>query len=156
MNMPAKPSTGQSNSTKAELEATVKELRAALEEAQNIAATFANLKDALEESQRKEASLQEKIADLQSDLQQHKESVNKLEKELDKVAQLKAELAQAKQEALKLAEINEGLSLEIKKLKKEQEGLKGQDYKIVDQTRVRPIQKESEKPVDFATKSWLL
>jgi uncharacterized coiled-coil DUF342 family protein len=166
MNTPAKPSANHSTPTNPELEATVAELRAALEEAQHKEETFAELKESLEESYRKEGSLQQQIADLKSDLQHQKKSVHKLEKELEKIDQLKSELEQAKKAAFQLAEANEKLNQEIQTLKKEAP-LKKEDTSLKVQRNDqrndevyhnpgRPIQKETEKPADFAAKSWLL
>lgn len=156
MNTPAKPSASHSTPTTAELEATVAELRVALEEAKHKEATFANLKDALEESHRKEGALQQQITDLKSDLQHQKKSVHKLEKELEKIDQLQTELEQAKKAALQLAEANEKLNQETQTLKKEDKSLKVQKNSELYHNPGRPIQKETEKPVDFASKSWLL
>lgn len=71
--------------TKAELETTVSELR-----------------EALKESHGKENSLQQQIADLQSDLQEQKILLQKLLAELKQTNQLKAELEQAKKVILQL------------------------------------------------------
>jgi chromosome segregation ATPase len=114
------------------------------------------LKDALEESHRKEGSLQQQISDLEANLQHQQKLVDKLQKELEKIGQLKTELEQAKKAAIQLAEANEKLTQEVNSLKKEHEDLKPQDHSIVSQMPGRPTQKETDKPVDFATKSWLL
>ena len=71
--------------TKAELETTVNELR-----------------EALKESHGKENSLQQQIADLQSDLQEQKILLQKLLGELEQTSQIKAELEQAKKVILQL------------------------------------------------------
>lgn len=80
MNTPAKPSARHATPTKAELEATVTKLRAALEEAQHKETTLTELKDALEESHRKEGSLQQQISDLEANLQHQQKLVDKLQK----------------------------------------------------------------------------
>jgi septal ring factor EnvC (AmiA/AmiB activator) len=156
-----------------------------LKEAKHKEAHLVDLKDALEEAYRKEGSLQQQIADLQADLQEQEKVVKKLEKELANTAGLKKEFEQAKKAAIQLAEANELLMQEIDSLKKEKAGHKAQDHKAQDlkaqdlkvqdlkvqdlkvqdlkvqdqrmpgQSR-RPIQKEGEKPADFAAKSWLL
>lgn len=159
MNIPAKPSAKQSIPTKAELEATITELQAALEEAQqkHQDGPFAELKNDLEEAYRKEGALQQQISDLQSDLQHYKKSVHKLEKELEKTDHLKTELEQAKKAAMQLAEANEELTQEVKTVNKgETQIQKGPGHEIIYHAPDRPIQKESDKPADFAKTSWLL
>jgi chromosome segregation ATPase len=156
MNTPAKSSASRSYLTKAQLEATVTELRAALAEAQRKEPAFTDLKDALEASHKKEVHLQQQIADLQSDLQQQKDFLNKLEKDLEKIDKLKIELEQAKKAAIQLAAANEKLNQEVNGLKKENETLKTQENSLPAQMPGRPIQKETEKPADFAKNSWLL
>jgi chromosome segregation ATPase len=176
MNTRARPSARHSTPTKAELEATITELRASLEEAQHKEETFAELKEALDEAHRKEGALQQQISDLQSDLQHQNRSVHKLEKELEKLAQLKTELEQAKKAAFQLAEANEKLNQEVQTLKKQNESLTAKGHNIAYQPQEkaietyhpqekaietyhppeRPIQKESEKPADFAKTTWLL
>lgn len=159
MNMPGKPSAKQSIPTKADLEATITELKAALEEAlqKHQESPFAELKDDLEEAYRKEGALQQQISDLQSDLQHYKKSVHKLEKELEKTESLKTELEQAKKAALQLAQANEKLTQEINTLKKgETQIQKGPGHEIIYHPPDRPIQKDSDKPADFAKNSWLL
>ncbi|MEO8893691.1 MAG: hypothetical protein ABI417_19565 [Coleofasciculaceae cyanobacterium] len=159
MTMPDKPSTKQTIPTKADLEATITELKAALEEASQKPqeSPFSELKDDLEEAYRKEGALQQQISDLQADLQHYKKSVHKLEKELEKAEQFKTELAQAKQAALQLAEANEKLTQEINTLQKgESQIQKGPGHEIIYHPPDRPIQKETDKPADFAKNSWLL
>lgn len=159
MNTPAKPSAKQSIPTKAELEAQITQLKAALEEAQQKPheEPFAQLKDDLEEAYRKEGALQQQVSDLQSDLQHYKKSVHKLEKELDKVDNLKTELEQAKKAAFQLAEANEKLLQELNTLKKGgSEIQKGPGHEIIYHAPDRPIQKDTDKPGDFAKTSWLL
>jgi chromosome segregation ATPase len=156
MNTPAKPSAKRSNATKAELEATVTKLRAALEEAQKKAAAFADLKESLEESHRKEKALQQQITELQADLQHQNESLEKVQKDLKKIADLKTEFEQAKKAAVQLAEANEKLTEEVNALKKENETLNTQEHTMLEPMPGRPVQKESENAVDFAKSSWLL
>lgn len=164
MNTSAKPSARRSPLTKAQLEATVNELRAALEEAKNKAEKaeknedFAELKDSLEEYQIKEGYLKQQIVDLQADLQHQKEALHKMQKDLEKSENLKIELEQAKKAAIQLAKANEKLTQEVNTLKKENEDLKAQGHQKLDQFQIpeRPIQKETDKPADFAKNSWLL
>ncbi|HBL14162.1 MAG TPA: hypothetical protein DD379_22785 [Cyanobacteria bacterium UBA11162] len=148
----AKPSTA----TKAELEETVTQLKAALEEAQQRETTLAELKDALEEAKTKESSLQEQVTNLQSDLQHQKESFDKLQKELEKIDKLKTEFEQAKNAAVQLAQANEKLTKEIELLKKGNESVKETPTQSPVRQLGRPVQKESDKPADFAKSSWLL
>ena len=156
MNTSDKPSAKQSSATKAELEATITELQAALKEAQHKEETFAELKADLEEAYRKEGALQQQINDLQSELQHQKKSVHKLEKELEKIEHLKADFEQAKKAAIQLADANEKLIEEVNTLKKGKETPKGPGHEIIYHAPDRPIQKENEKPADFAKTSWLL
>lgn len=172
MTTPAKPRTTTRNQqpTKSQLEATIRELKAALKEAQEKEVqqkepqhhdeNFDELKHALEEAHRKEGALQQKVTDLQSELQHHKKLVHKLQTEIEKLEQIKSDFEQAKKAALQLAEVNEKLMQEIKTLTKEKEKEKEviptKMNISVESMPPRPIQKESEKQVDFATKSWLL
>lgn len=117
--------------TKAELEATVKELKEALEKAQQKetslvkewketfekthqkeASLAKELKEALDKAQQKEVSFQQQIIDLQSALSEQKELA----------AKLKSDLKDAKQAAVHLADANSKLTetistLEAKKRK---------------------------------------
>ncbi len=162
MKTPAKSIARRPTTTKAELEATVTKLRAALEEAQHKEETFDSLKEALDESHRKEGALQQQISDLHSDLEHERKSVHKLEKQLEQIDQLKKELDQAKKAAVQLAAANEKLIEEVKNLKKQNEDVKPKEKMTLNHMPEkhhmpeRPIQKETETPVDFATKSWLL
>ena len=54
MNTPAKPHARRATPTKAELEATVTQLRADLKEAQQKEETFADLRDSLKEAHKNE------------------------------------------------------------------------------------------------------
>ena len=145
-----------------DLEERVNELKAALAEAQEKEKVLSQFQDALAESNKKEASLQKQITDLQEDLQQQKQSVSILQKEVEKVEKiehLKAELDQAKQAAVQLAQANEKLTKEIDILKKENEALKGNPVRTLDQRNQqikRPVQKSDDTPADFAKNTWLL
>lgn len=156
MNTRSQSSARRSTQTKAELEATVTELRAALEEAQQQDTTLTQLEDALEDANKKEASLQQQIIALQADLQQQQKSVDKLQKQVETIDQLKTEFEQAKKAALQLAQANEKLTQEINALKKENEALKVDGKRSLEPHLGRPIQKDSEKPADFAKNTWLL
>jgi chromosome segregation ATPase len=79
----------RTGTTKAELEATV-----------------AELKEALYKAQSRENSLQKQIIDLQSSLQTQNKLVQDAQKELEQVNVLKAEFEQAKELILKLSETN--------------------------------------------------
>jgi chromosome segregation ATPase len=124
---PAKRTT----TTKADLDTTVMELKAKLEEAT-----------------KRENSLQEQITTLQADLFDQKTHVEKLEQ-----ANLKVELEDAKKTALKLAEANSKLTAEVNALKKENQELKAKGH-------IRPVETHAEevtkKAADFAKTSWLL
>lgn len=166
------PSARRATPTKADLESTITELRTALKEAQHQEEKFVDLKNALEEAYKKEGALEQQITDLQSDLQHQKRLVHKLEKELEKLEPLKKEFEQAKKAALQLAEANDKLTQEINTLKKGNEtpkeqkptALKEQKVSVIKeqehtpryQQPLRPVQKEADKPADFAAKSWLL
>jgi len=161
MNTSDKSSARHSTPTKADLEATITELQAALKEAQHKEERFADLKADLEEAYRKEGALQQQINDLQSELQHQKKSVHKLEKELEKIEHLKADFEQAKKAAIQLADANEKLIQEVNTLKKGdlkkvEETPKGPGHEIIYHAPDRPIQKENDKPADFAKTSWLL
>jgi DNA repair ATPase RecN len=172
MNTQNNPSARRSSATKADLEATITELKTALKEAQHQEERFIDVKNALEEAYKKEGSLEQQITDLQSDLQHQKRLVHKLEKELEKLEPLKKEFEQAKKAALQLAEANDKLTQEINSLKKGNEPIKEQKSTALKEQKVsvikeqehapryqqplRPVQKEADKPADFATKSWLL
>ncbi|MBD1804947.1 hypothetical protein H6F98_05710 [Microcoleus sp. FACHB-SPT15] len=172
MNTPNNPSARRATPTKADLESTITELKTALKEAQHQEEKFVDLKNALEEAYKKEGALEQQITDLQSDLQHQKRLVHKLEKELEKLEPLKKEFEQAKKAALQLAEANDKLTQEINSLKKGNEPIKEQKSTALKEQKVsvikeqehapryqqplRPVQKEADKPADFATKSWLL
>ena len=159
MTMPAKPNSRQSIPTKADLEATITQLKAELDEAlqKPQEGHFTELKNDLEEAYRKEGALQQQISDLQSDLQHYKKSVHKLEKELEKTDHFKTELEQAKKAALQLAQANEMLTQELNTPKKgESQIQKGPGHEVIYHAPDRPIQKDSDKPADFAKNSWLL
>ena len=95
--------------TKAELETTVSELS-----------------EALQAAHRKESSLQQQIADLQSDLQEQKILLQKQIAELEPTKQIKAELEQAKKVILQLLEANSKTTQEANTPKKENKGTSSQ------------------------------
>ncbi|KAB8335220.1 hypothetical protein SD80_002435 [Scytonema tolypothrichoides VB-61278] len=96
--------------TKAELEVTVKELKEALEKAQQKEASLVNeLKETLEKAQQKEASLANEL----------KETVNKAQKkEASVVKELKEALEKAQQKEASLQEQITDLQLDVSKHKK--------------------------------------
>lgn len=88
--------------TKAELETTVSELS-----------------EALQAAHRKENSLQQQIANLQSDLQEQKILLQKLQADLEPTNQIKAELEQARKVILQLLESSSKTTQETNTTKKE-------------------------------------
>ena len=92
--------------TKAELETTVSELR-----------------ESLNESRVRENSLHQKIADLQSDLQEQKILLQKLLTELESTNKIKDELEQAKKVILQLLDNSPKTTQEADTPKKENKGL---------------------------------
>ena len=72
----------------------------------DLEATVAELKEALYKAQSRENSLQQQIIDLQSSLQTQNKLVQDAQKELEQVNVLKAEFEQAKELILKLSETN--------------------------------------------------
>lgn len=95
--------------TKAELETTVIELREAVQAAYG-----------------KENSLQQQIANLQSDLQEQKILVQKLQATLEQTNQIKAELEQARTVILQLSEANSKTTQKADTPKKENKGTSSQ------------------------------
>ena len=126
------------NTMKTELEATVTELRAALDQAH-----------------RKEGSLEQRIADLQSALDEQKALAQKLQKELNAAKPIKAELEEAKKAALGLAEANIQLIEKVDLLSKKPERTTVERKKL--EWHDEPIAQEKfVPPADFAKSSWLL
>lgn len=89
INGPATSRPKRTNPTKAELETTVSELE-----------------EALDTAHQNENSLQQQVADLQSELQEQKTLVEKLQEVLEHSDQLKAELEEAKAVILRLSATN--------------------------------------------------
>lgn len=87
------PRSKRTSPTKADLQATVTELRATLKAAQ-----------------RQETLLEKKVAQLQAELQAQKPIVEKLQADLEQVDQVKVDLEQAKGTILQLSELNAKLS----------------------------------------------
>lgn len=102
------------------------DLAVIIEIVKKLKATVTEVKELMQETHRKENSLDQQFVDLQSDLQDQKTLVQKLQADLDQVNQLKAELEQAKKVILQLAEVNSKLTQEVDTLKKENEGFKSQ------------------------------
>jgi len=160
---PKKTPASDTSPTKAELEATVAELKAALEQGSQ-----------LELAHQHEGSLQQQVTDLQAELSEQKKLVHKLQHELEKVKPIKTELEQAKKAALQLADANSQLIEEVNALKgrKEDVALKGrkedvalktqkEDFKPQSYTRAAPrvvgvAQHQTGDNSDFASKTWLL
>lgn len=102
------------------------DLAVIIEIVKKLKATVTEVKELMQETHRKENSLDQQFVDLQSDLQDQKTLVQKLQADLDQVNQLKADLEQAKKVILQLAEVNSKLTQEVDTLKKENEGFKSQ------------------------------
>ena len=134
-----------SSPTKAELEATIAELKAALVQTKE-----------LEIAHQHEGSLQQQVIDLQAELGEQKSLVAKFRKDSEQVKSLKAELEQTKKEALKLAEANSKLIEENNALKKGKESITIHTYKPIERKIGRNSPDESKKSDDFANKTWLL
>lgn len=94
-------------STKAELETTLAELR-----------------EELQAAHQKEKFFQQEIVGLQSDVQEQKKLVQKLQAEVEKANQVKAELEQARKVILQLSEANSKKIQEVNTSKQEHESLR--------------------------------
>lgn len=92
--------------------------------------TVTELKELLLEAQQRENSLQEEIADLQSDLEEQKTLVQKLQADLGRTNQFKADLEQARKVILQLSEANSKFTEEANTQKKENEGLRSQTSRL--------------------------
>lgn len=163
MDTETQPKAKHSTATKAELEATIADLRAALEDARHKDIAFTELKEALQKAYDQEAALKQQISDLQTDLHEQKKFLQKLQKELETRDHLKSELDKAKKAARQLAQTNEKLSQELETLHQDNETLhqdneilKPSESGLVTQQGHRPVQKTSEQSEDFAKNSWLL
>lgn len=149
--MATNPHTRRATQTKADLEATIKELRAALEQAHQKETTLQEeitqlqsasqadgeaaireLKAALEDAHQKEADLHERVTELQTSLHAQKTFVEKLQEQLQRTSQMKTELENAKKAALQLAQTNTQLMQELEALRKEKESPKVQVDKTPD------------------------
>jgi len=104
-------------------EATVAELRASLEKAhQREESTVAELRAGLEKAHKREYELQENVYQLKSELYEQKSLVQQLEQALVQAnLKIKNELEQAKKTALELAEANGKLIEEIQGFKKDKQ-----------------------------------
>ncbi|MEJ1930980.1 hypothetical protein WDZ92_12030 [Nostoc sp. NIES-2111] len=144
--------------TKADLEATIKELQISLKK-----------------SEQQEKTLQQKIEELQSALSEQKSSVKKLTKELEETKKTALQLAQAnsklidEHKALVIAQEKEQLEkleqekLQLEKLQQEKLQQEKQSYKPVpyrkstrlpDNRPTQPLQPIETKD-DFASNTWL-
>ena len=83
---------------------------------------MSELSKALAAAQKKESSLQQQVADLQSDLEEQKTLLQKLLAELEPTNQIKAELEQAKKVILQLLEANSKTTQAADTPKKEDKG----------------------------------
>lgn len=106
--------------------AALMDLAVIIEIVEKLKTTVTELKELMQETHRKENSSEQQFADLQSDLQDQKTLIQKLQADLNQVNQLKAELEQAKKVILQLAEVNSKLTQEVDTLRKENEGFKSQ------------------------------
>lgn len=100
-NTPEKATTRKSHPTKADLESTITEMEAALQEGEE-----------------REVALKQQVADLQAELKKQKDFVQKLQEYLEQATQLKTELEQARKAATQLEEANKKLTQEVKSLQK--------------------------------------
>ncbi|MEH2152703.1 hypothetical protein [Nostoc sp.] len=123
-------STKRTSPTKADLEATVKELTSNLET-----------------SHKKEASLGQEITDLQSKLSKQKTFVSEQKSLLE---QLTKELDETKKAALQLAEANSQLIEEINSLKKQAEQKVEEKSKLVvkETSAIKPV-KDHYNPLNY-------
>lgn len=104
--------------TKADLEVTINEL-----------------KESLEQSQKKEATLEKQVVDLQAAVAEQKALAKRMTKELD----------EAKKAAIHLAESNSLLIEEINLLKQEKESFTEANAKLVEQSKVEQSKLEQSK-----------
>jgi chromosome segregation ATPase len=111
--------TKRVNSTKIDLELTIKELQ-----------------ETLEKSHQQEVSLQKQIEDLQSDVSEKKSLAERLNKELD----------EAKKTVLQLADANSQLLVEINSLKQEKENLTAANSQLTQEINSLNQPKEIVKP----------
>lgn len=88
--------------------------------------TVLELQEILQAAYGKENSLQQQIANLQSDLQEQKILVQKLQATLEQSNQIKAELEQAKKVILQLSEANSKTTQEVNAPKQENKGTSSQ------------------------------
>lgn len=156
---PTPEDNGDKGSTKADLEATIKELQASLKK-----------------SAQQEKTLQQKIDELQAALSEQKSSVKKLTKELEETKKTALQLAQSNSQlieehkSLALAQEKEQQEkleqqrLEQEKQKQEQLQKQKDIYKPVpyrkstrlpDNRPTQPIQTTNEIKDDFAANTWL-
>ncbi|BAY64845.1 hypothetical protein NIES22_49450 [Calothrix brevissima NIES-22] len=99
--------------------------------------TIQELKESLEKSQQQESTLQKQVADLQSSVSEQKTAAKRLTKELD----------EAKKAALHLADSNSKLIEEINTLKQEKETLSASNSQLTEELNALKQPKESYKPV---------
>ena len=111
VNMSTAPRAKRTSPTKAELETTVSELR-----------------EASQEAHRRENSLQQQIANLQSGLQEQKILVQKLQLGLEQTNHIKEELEEARKVILQLTEINSKTTKEVNPPREQKEDIRPQKW----------------------------
>lgn len=117
--------------------------------------TITELKAALEQAHQKESSQQQQIAELQSKLDEQKTILKQLQQNLEQAKSLKVELEETKKAALQLAEANSKLMQEVNAVKKQEDLRVKSDKKPNRRAEILdPIQ--TERPADFAANTWLL
>ncbi|MEH1982819.1 hypothetical protein [Nostoc sp.] len=130
LGQPLEPaSTKRTSPTKADLEATVKELTSNLET-----------------SHKKEASLGQEITDLQSKLSKQKTFASEQKSLLE---QLTKELEETKKTALQLAEANSQLIEEIKTLKQTAEEKSQLAVAAKETSAIKPVKKDHYNPLNY-------
>ncbi len=156
---PTPEENGAKRSTKADLEATIKELQASLKK-----------------SEQQEKTLQQTIEELQAALSEQKSSVNKLTKELEETKKTALQLAQANSQlieehkSLALAQEKEQQAklqqekqqqekLQQEQLQKQKDIYKPVPYRkstrLPDNRPTQPNQTTNEIKDDFASNTWL-
>lgn len=130
------------------------------------------LKLALEKVQNQERSLQEKVLQLQAELDQRNQFIDRLKTEIQE-ADLKGKLQKAQEAALQLSEVNSKLIEELKTLKQENESFKTAlkpqvqpsplPPKAIEKPKAHPLARRpyssTSQPIsnqDFSDSTWLL
>jgi chaperonin cofactor prefoldin len=127
------------------------------------------LKMALETAQNQERSLQEKLLQLQAELEDKNQFIDRMKTEIQE-ADLKGKVKKAQEAALQLSEANSKLIEELKTLKQENESLKAALQPPAQPPQFKPLEKPKSQlirrpysspsqPVsgeDFSNSTWLL